>query len=295
MSLLSQTASVAVSFHFNKRRGLANGLATTGSGLGFFVFPPMTTYLLEEFGLRGTCFIMAGIMMQGIVFGALVINSANGPTNNRPSQRGNGEHYGVASLVRQSSLLLSVTDHSNMYFSGIQQCMRLSAAHSNKGRCSKFFLLVKDIAKASFDVKLLRNAAFMLYLFGTLLRQLVGYIPSMFIVSRALMFGISYESSGFLMSVFGITNIVGRLLFGFLADTPPIRQKRCYLYGATAIGAGAVSLVNFGEHLAHQMVYCGLYGLLYGKRLGCTVASNKLVMHTCTCRYTLGHQSSVAM
>lgn len=266
MSMLSQTAAVVISFYFEKRRGLANGLSTTGSGLGFFIFPPLTTYLLEELGLRGACIILAGIMMQGVVCGALVIPGANDPRTRRPKKE--KVRLGIASLVRLThtqSLMLTITDQSSMYLSSKQYYEQLNLITQGKSRSQKFLHILKEITKASFDAKLLKNGAFMLYLVGTVLRQLVGYIPSMFIISRALNFGIRNEDTGFLMSIFGVTNIVGRLVFGFLADVPFIRDRRCYFYGATSIGAGAVSLFNFGEQLSHQMIYCGVYGLMFGE------------------------------
>lgn len=267
MSMLSQTAAVVISFYFTKRRGLANGLATTGSGLGFFLFPPLATYLLEELGLRGACVILSGVMMQGVVCGALVIPGPNDPIKLRPKKT-KKHRLGIASLVHLThtqTLLLTVPDQSSMYMANMQFYKELNAATQHKSRCDKFLHILKEITKASFDAKLLKNGAFMLYLTGTVLRQLVGYIPSMFIVSRAINYGIRSEDTGFLMSIFGVANIIGRLLFGFLADVSFIRHRRCYFYGLMSIGAGAMSLFNFGELLSHQMIYCGLYGLFFGK------------------------------
>lgn len=267
MSMLSQTAAVVISFYFNKRRGLANGLSTTGSGLGFFIFPPLATYLLEELGLRGACVILAGIMMQGVICGALVIPGPNDPRKLRP-KKDKKNLLGIASLVRLThaqTMVFTVPDQSSMYLSNKRYYEEIIAEVQDKGCCGKFLHILKKITKASFDVKLLKNGAFMLYLIGTVLRQLVGYIPSMFIVSRALLFGIRNEEAGFLLSIFGVTNIIGRLLFGFIADLSFIRRRRCYFYGLMAIGAGVVSLYNFGESLSHQMAYCGLYGLMFGK------------------------------
>lgn len=268
MSMLSQTAAVVISFQFSERRGLANGISTTGSGLGFFIMPPLTTYLLDELGLRGTCLMLAGVMMQGIVCAALVFPSPNDPVSVR--KRMKVRKYGIAHLIQwahaQSSIVLKATDEGDMYpcSSGFYQAN--ANLYSNDGGCvRKFCYLVKEIARASFDMKLLKNGAFVLYLLGTILRQFAGYIPSMLIISRAISFGIPREDTGFLMSVFGVTNIVGRLMFSFLADRPFIRHRRCYYYGAVSIGAGLVTLYNFGEQLTHQMVYCSLYGLMYGK------------------------------
>jgi MCP family monocarboxylic acid transporter-like MFS transporter 14 len=55
-------AVVAVGYYFDKRRALATGIAVCGSGVGTFVIAPLTTWLLEQYGWRGT------ILMLVIIF-----------------------------------------------------------------------------------------------------------------------------------------------------------------------------------------------------------------------------------
>lgn len=49
---------VNVSFYFDKKRALATGIATCGSGAGTFVFAPVVNWLLETYALRGTFLIL---------------------------------------------------------------------------------------------------------------------------------------------------------------------------------------------------------------------------------------------
>ena len=51
-------AIVGISFYFVKRRALATGIAVAGAGIGTFIFAPLTTFLLEMYGLRGTFAIL---------------------------------------------------------------------------------------------------------------------------------------------------------------------------------------------------------------------------------------------
>ncbi len=60
-----------VTFYFEKHRGLATGLAVTGSGLGAFAFPPFVEYLLSQYAWRGTLLIIGAICFNIIVAGAL--------------------------------------------------------------------------------------------------------------------------------------------------------------------------------------------------------------------------------
>lgn len=64
-------AIVMVGFYFEKRRALATGVAVCGSGIGGFVFPPMSRYLVSEYSWQGATLIIAGICLHGVVIGLL--------------------------------------------------------------------------------------------------------------------------------------------------------------------------------------------------------------------------------
>lgn len=64
-------AIIAVTCHFEKRRGLATGLAVTGSGLGSFAFPPLMGFLMELYAWRGMLLVMGGVCLELIVAGSL--------------------------------------------------------------------------------------------------------------------------------------------------------------------------------------------------------------------------------
>ena len=71
MGLAYLPAIIAVSFYFEKRRSLATGLAVCGSGIGTFMFAPLTDILLHEFGWKGTVLIETGILLNCIVCGLI--------------------------------------------------------------------------------------------------------------------------------------------------------------------------------------------------------------------------------
>uniref|UniRef100_A0A8D8TLC5 Monocarboxylate transporter 5 n=2 Tax=Cacopsylla melanoneura TaxID=428564 RepID=A0A8D8TLC5_9HEMI len=53
-----------VTSYFLKYRGLANGIAISGSALGSIFLPPFLRYLLETYGYRGAVLIMGGITLN---------------------------------------------------------------------------------------------------------------------------------------------------------------------------------------------------------------------------------------
>lgn len=72
LSLCYVAAVVIVAYYFEKKRSLATGLSVCGSGIGTFIFAPLTQVLLDEYGWRGTTLILAGLFLNISVCGALM-------------------------------------------------------------------------------------------------------------------------------------------------------------------------------------------------------------------------------
>lgn len=62
-------AVVIIGFYFEKWRALATGLAMCGSGVGNFVFAPLSEFLLTNYGWRRTTLIQGAIIVSCAIFG----------------------------------------------------------------------------------------------------------------------------------------------------------------------------------------------------------------------------------
>ena len=71
-SLVYAPCVVMVSQYFDKRRNLALGIATSGSGLGLFLFPPLMELVFSHYGYMGTMLIMGAIISNCSVSGMLM-------------------------------------------------------------------------------------------------------------------------------------------------------------------------------------------------------------------------------
>jgi len=71
-SLAYSPTIVTVGQYFSRRRALANGLSVAGSGLGNFAVPPMIRAALDRYGFAGTMLVMAGLMLNVCLAGALL-------------------------------------------------------------------------------------------------------------------------------------------------------------------------------------------------------------------------------
>lgn len=72
LSLCYVAAVVIVAYYFDKRRSFATGLSVCGSGIGTFIFAPLTQILIDEYGWRGTTLILSGLFLNMTVCGMLM-------------------------------------------------------------------------------------------------------------------------------------------------------------------------------------------------------------------------------
>ncbi|XP_020280359.1 monocarboxylate transporter 12 isoform X3 [Pseudomyrmex gracilis] len=70
--LIYLPAVVCVGYYFETKRSLATGIAVCGSGFGTFAFAPLATMLLETYSWKGANLILAGLIFNCAVFGALM-------------------------------------------------------------------------------------------------------------------------------------------------------------------------------------------------------------------------------
>lgn len=62
---------ITVGYYFEKWRALATGIALCGSGVGTFVFAPLSSMLIAQFGWRGALLVQAAIILLCALFGCI--------------------------------------------------------------------------------------------------------------------------------------------------------------------------------------------------------------------------------
>lgn len=72
LSLCYVAAVVIVAYYFDKKRSTATGLSVCGSGIGTFLFAPLTQMVIDEYGWRGTTLIISGVFLNMSVCGMLM-------------------------------------------------------------------------------------------------------------------------------------------------------------------------------------------------------------------------------
>ena len=72
LSLLYLPAVVMVGYYFERRRGIAAGMACSGSGFGLLAMAPLAAFLVAEYTWKGALTVLAGISLNCLVWGALM-------------------------------------------------------------------------------------------------------------------------------------------------------------------------------------------------------------------------------
>ncbi|GBP56160.1 Monocarboxylate transporter 14 [Eumeta japonica] len=72
LGLVYVTAVVSIAYWFDKKRNLAVGLGACGTGVGTFIYAPMTQFFIEEYGWRGAILLLSGTLLNLCVCGTVM-------------------------------------------------------------------------------------------------------------------------------------------------------------------------------------------------------------------------------
>ncbi|XP_060080767.1 monocarboxylate transporter 12-like [Ylistrum balloti] len=226
MALLYPTSMIMVGMYFEKRRALANGIAVSGSGVGALVFAPISEFLLETYGWRGTLWIMSAVVLNTVVCASLYRPIGERETSASPPT--NRNETGV---------------HMNKPGSNIAS------------KCSKACYILKD----TFNFSLLTYPAYLLLLLLSFL-YLLGYsIPFSYLPVQGASVQLSSRESALLISIIGISSTIVRVLVGYLSDKPWVNTL---ILESTMLIIGGVSTccVPYFTTFITLSVYSAVYG-----------------------------------
>lgn len=152
------------------------------------------------------------------------------------------QYQSQKSLTNYRNSVLSLTKYEKS-----MQSMRLDPlAEADKHReeydlcpCLGIPDSVKSVVNTMLDVSLLKDPVFMLMGVSNIFGMAGLYVPFVYLVNAAMDHGVAKNDAAMLVSIIGITNTVGRVLCGWVADLPQVNSlllnNICLLISTVAV------------------------------------------------------------
>ncbi|KAF5901541.1 monocarboxylate transporter 2, partial [Clarias magur] len=227
-----QPSLTIIGKYFLVKRPIANGLAMAGSPVFLCTLAPLNQFLFDNFGWRGSFFILGAILLNCCVAGALMrpILIRKRPLQPQNSARCVSQDVSLARRKQQ-------TKHTGC------------ASHVNK------FI----------DISLFKHRGYIIYLVGNVVMLFGFFAPVVFLAPYAKHQGIDEYSAAFLLSIFALVDMVARPATGLVANTKWIRPRIQYFFSFSVAYNGVC-------HLACPLLpgYTGLvvYAIFFGLAFG---------------------------
>lgn len=132
---------------------------------------------------------------------------------------------------------------------------------------------VTDTLKEMLDFSLLLDFKFAMLCLGNLFAMSGFYVPFTYLVDRATLVGIPGTQAAFLLSVIGITNTIGRILSGLLADT---KRVDALVINNVALVISGISL--FLEPLCNTYETLIIFSVVYGLCVSAYISLTSIIL-----------------
>ncbi|XP_066541710.1 monocarboxylate transporter 2 isoform X2 [Hoplias malabaricus] len=228
--------------YFEKRRPMANALASAGECIITFLFTPFFQLLVDVYSWRGAMLLLGAVLLNLCVCGALL----------RPLSDLSDQHSAVLDRIELEDLSQPHTD--------LQETSRKSETIRSK--------VLRYV-----DYTLITNSHFMVYSMFGVFAALGFFAPALFLVPYARSQGIEEYQAAALMSISAALDLFGRLLFGWVANLQLV--KTIHQLTVTVIFLGVVLLLC---PLATTFTQLAIFSSIYGLVFGATVAIHITVL-----------------
>ena len=204
---------------FEKRRAMAIAITVCGSPLGSFICSPVLQLLINTYGWRGAIFILGAFVLNGVTFGIILILPKIIPEKRPEAETQKRSNMG--------SIMFYSVDRMNDQTIVSADMMTYEA------------VLVK--LKTLFDVSLLKSGTILAAVFSLWIFFCLGFpVFANFLPLVASSYGISQDTSSFILSAFGFSDFAGRLLFGVIGSFNKINTV--YIWCFVTLSSGCVQM-----------------------------------------------------
>ncbi|XP_036366549.1 monocarboxylate transporter 12-like isoform X1 [Octopus sinensis] len=262
------TCQIIAGLYFDKKRALAIGITNCGGGMGTMLFSLIVQLLLDFYGLRSTLLIIAGILLNITVLGALCR-----PLPYTSAGAGNTEYKDGTdhpTAMELPSLAPEYINGENIkQREMINEAFDLSDEKQNTGSplpAEKSDIKDETIVEkqkidggsilkrcsAVIGVEIFKDINFVLltisYTFWVSTAAMYAFIPPMCVWS----FGMSKQNAALLMLFLGMFATIGELLLGVFVDFLHFSSNKIYVFSLSihVITAILIPHCNRFEYMA---------------------------------------------
>ncbi|XP_028585155.2 monocarboxylate transporter 9 isoform X2 [Podarcis muralis] len=291
---LLYTATVTITCqYFEKRRGLALGLISTGSSVGVFIYAALQRELIELYGLDGCLLIVGALSLNILACGSLMrpLQSCGSALPEKRILEKVPDQYLIYNEREKNTYEENVLEKASSEEKGVNQtscgdCKQESAITKNnllmitpheretyRRKVVERTYFCKQLAKKKWQLYLdywgetlglFKNKVFSSLFIAIFFFDIGGFPPSLLMEDIARSSNIGEDDTVIpLISVIGIMTAIGKLVLGILADFEWINTL--YLYVLTLILTSvALVLIPFAQNYITLAILSGVLGFLTG-------------------------------
>ncbi|XP_068136600.1 monocarboxylate transporter 14 [Hyperolius riggenbachi] len=270
-------AVVTVGQYFQKRRALAQGLSTTGTGFGTFLITVLLKYLCREFGWRNAMIIQGAICLNLCVCGALMrpLDPVEKCRKEKTSPHGEAKEF---SLLDADAGKANNALHEEGGDAAAPWCKENSSNDIVVKDVTKLGIL-KSLSHVTMAVRagfwswyssyfgaasLFTNKVFVAFVMWALLAYCSFVIPFIHLPEIVELYGMSEQNNIFpLTSVIAIVHIFGKIMLGYIGDLTCVSAWNVFLASNFTLGISILILPLMRVYAALAVV-CALIGFSSG-------------------------------
>lgn len=207
--------------YFEKRRPVANAVASSGECILTFVLTPLFQLLIDSFSWRGALLILGGLQLNLCVCGMLLrpLKDTRDATRISEVKSEDGD-LSVEFLPKEDLDQVKASCQAG-HSEATGTCpedpeVKNNLTKDSKSRTKRTEL--KNKIRIYVDYTLITNARFMVYSMFGVFAALGFFAPGLFLVPYARSKGIEEYQAAALMSISAAFDLFGRLFFGWVAN-----------------------------------------------------------------------------
>ncbi|KAG8520880.1 Monocarboxylate transporter 14 [Galemys pyrenaicus] len=273
-------AVVMVGRYFQKRRALAQGLSTTGTGFGTFLMTVLLKYLCAEYGWRNAMFIQGAVSLNLCVCGALMRPLS-------PGKDGHGPEMGDPTVLPAHSVeSVGSAGHPGRAEKEGGPGHEEALGDPQAPRCgepgrrdARTLRVLKAVSQLTLSVRrgfrdwysgyfgtasLFTNRMFVAFVLWALFAYSSFVIPFIHLPEIVNLYNLSEQNDIFpLTSIIAIVHIFGKVVLGVVADLPCISVWNVFLMANFTLVI-SIFLLPLAHTYAGLASVCALIGFSSG-------------------------------